>query len=80
MLVQKRRPTFVNYKNEPVNRTSNIDSAEKVFLDATNEKIPNIANLSFWNPKEFTAGQIHQRTDQWKKIVLESPLSKDILD
>lgn len=79
-LVKSRQPSFVNFKNEVIDKDTSIDPAEKVFLEASNAQVPDIISLAFLNPKEFAAGQIHTRIDQWKEIIPYSSCSNEILD
>jgi hypothetical protein len=74
-----RQATYVDFKNNSIVRERLVDTAEVAYAKAVNGMEPNIQNLKFLNPKEFVAGQIHTRLDQWKSLMHDTCLATTIL-
>ncbi len=80
LLVHVRQATYVDFKNNSLDREKSVDSVEVAYSKAVNGVEPNIQNLKFLNPNEFVAGQIHTRLDQWKSLMHDTCLATTIFD
>lgn len=70
----------MNFKNEKYPEGQTATSAEEVFFNIKNGVCPDMKELKFLNPNAFVAGQVHTRINEWKKILLDSNLSDDVMD
>ena len=76
----KRCPTFVNFKNEPYTGNYSASTAEEMFENAENIRVPSVEKLKFLKPSCFVAGHIHSKIIEWEKIIKDVNSSDIILD